>query len=100
MKKKEYRNLILYGVFGILTTLVNVVVYWLAAHFFLMETMPSTIFAWAIAVLFAYVTNRKWVFNSEENIKDNICKELFSFYICCLATGIVDWICMFLFVEV
>lgn len=97
---RKYQDIILYGVFGVLTTLVNIAVYWLMAHPLHLPTMPSTIAAWAAAVLFAYITNRKWVFHSEAHTREEIIKEVSSFFTCRLATGVVDWFCMWLFVDV
>ncbi len=95
----KYWDTIPYLFFGVCTTAVNVVVYWMCAHPLHLKTMPSTIIAWLMAVLFAYVVNRKWVFHSEAHETKDICKEMISFFGCRLATGIVDWICMFVFVE-
>lgn len=95
----KYKDFILYAVFGVLTTLVNVVVYWLLAHPLALGTMVSTVIAWIAAVLFAYVTNRKWVFHSDAHSAREITKEILSFFACRLATGAVDWGCMFVFVD-
>ncbi len=85
--------------FGVCTTLVNIVVYWLLAHVTKVGVMPSTIIAWVIAVLFAYITNRKWVFHSKvDEIRDSI-KEMAAFFGCRFATGVLDWLCMFVFVT-
>ena len=104
MKLKElfYKNLhiVLYGVFGVLTTVVNIVVYWVMAHVIRIGTMPSTLIAWICAVLFAYVTNRKWVFHSKAIGKKEILGELISFFACRIATGVLDWVCMFVFVDI
>lgn len=97
---QKYKDIIPYGVFGVLTTLVNVAVYWLMAHLANLPTMPSTMIAWVAAVLFAYITNRKWVFHSEAHTRDEIIKEVGSFFACRLATGVVDWLCMLVFVDV
>lgn len=96
---QKYKDIIPYGIFGVLTTLVNVAVYWIAAHPLGLGTMPSTVFAWIMAVLFAYVTNRKWVFHSTAITAVEIRKEILSFFICRLATGVLDWVCMFIFVD-
>ena len=61
--------------------------------------MPGTIIAWVAAVLFAYLTNRKWVFHSEVKGTKGILKEISAFFGCRLATGVVDWLMMFLFVD-
>jgi len=95
----KYRDIVLYGVFGVLTTLVNIVSYWFMAHPLTMGTMISTVLAWVLSVLFAYFTNRKWVFRSKATGYDAIVKEIVSFFACRIATGVVDWACMFVFVE-
>ncbi len=97
---EKYRDVIPYMIFGVLTTLVNMAVYWLMAHPLQLEVMPSTVTAWIITILFAYVTNRKWVFHSEASAVNEIIQEMISFFACRLATGIVDWGCMFLFVNI
>lgn len=96
---QKYRDIIVYGFFGVLTTLINIVVYWIAAHLLEMGTMPSTVLAWILAVLFAYSTNRKWVFHSKAITVSEIGKEIIYFFICRLTTGVIDWICMFIFVN-
>ena len=96
----KYSHIIAYGVFGVLTTLVNIVVYWIMAHVFHLGTIPSTLVAWVSAVLFAYVTNRKWVFHSEASGRKSILKELVSFFAGRIATGVLDWVCMYVFVDV
>ena len=94
-----YKNILSYIFFGVCTTLVNTVVYWFCAHILDLSIMLSTVSAWILAVLFAYITNRKWVFSSTAKTYDAIIKEVFSFFGCRLATGIVDWSCMFVFVD-
>ena len=49
---KKYKDLILYVVFGGLTTLVNTAVYWLCAHPVGLPVVPSSVIAWVLAVLF------------------------------------------------
>ena len=96
---KKYWDVIPYLFFGVCTTLSNVVTYWICAHVLNLPTMVSTVIAWITAVLFAYVTNRTWVFRSEVRGVKAICKEMASFFGCRLATGIVDWLAMYVFVE-
>lgn len=97
---KKYKDEIAYIFFGVCTTLVNVVLYWGLAHLLNIDTVVSTIVAWFAAVLFAYVTNRKWVFHSEANEKKEVVKEWFSFFSCRVITGIVDLIIMYIFVDI
>lgn len=102
MKKlfEQYKDVIPYLFFGVCTTGVNVVTYWVMAHPLNMEVMPSTVVAWFLAVMFAYLTNRKWVFHSSASGNTEVMKELVSFFGCRLATGVVDWACMYLFVDI
>ena len=95
----KYKDIVLYLFFGVCTTLVNVIAYWICAHPLDINTMTSTIIAWVLAVLFAYITNRNWVFQSEAHTSKDILKEIISFFGCRFATGIVDWACMFIFVQ-
>ena len=76
---QKYRDIIPYMVFGVGTTIVNVAAYWCCTHLFAVSTMLGTIIAWVLAVLFAYITNRKWVFKSKANSKSTIAKEIVIF---------------------
>ncbi len=99
-KYSKYRDVVLYLFFGVCTTLVNIISYWICAHPLNISTMLSTIIAWILAVLFAYVTNREWVFHSTVTTKKEIINEIISFFSCRLVTGIIDWVCMFVFVQI
>lgn len=71
------KELIFYIIFGILTTIVNIAVYLCFTKLFGVNYLISNIIAWFLSVLFAYVTNRIWVFQSENN---NILKEIVLFF--------------------
>ncbi|MCU6726497.1 GtrA-like protein [uncultured Clostridium sp.] len=96
----KYKDVLAYLVFGVFTTLINIITYWLMAYKLHQIVMVSTIVAWVVAVFFAYITNRKWVFHSECDDIKGIVKEISAFFSCRLATGIVDWLCMFVFVDI
>ena len=83
----KYRDVIPYLVFGVLTTIVNIVAYWVCAHPLHLGIMVSTVIAWVLSVLFAYVTNRK------------ILREIISFFGARLATGLLDMLFMYIFAE-
>ncbi len=95
----QYKAVILYLFFGVATTVVNIIAYWLCAYPLHWGIMVSTVVAWIAAVLFAYVTNRKWVFDSKETTTAGIVQEMIRFFGCRLATGVVDWLIMLVFVE-
>ena len=104
MSRKEllekYKDIIPYLFFGVCTTAVNMIGYWTLAYLCDFGMMPSTVIAWLLALIFAYVTNRKWVFKSEAKNPAEIVREAFYFFICRLSTGVVDWGSMLLFVGV
>ena len=70
------KELFWYVVFGTLTTIVNVVVYF-ALEYVGVNYIISNIIAWFLSVLFAYVTNRIWVFESKS---PDILKEMVLFF--------------------
>lgn len=94
----KYKEVIMYLIFGVLTTVVNIVVYFVMADTSMMHIhyMISNVTAWFLSVLFAYITNRKYVFESKSQ---NILKEIISFFGSRLATGAMDMVFMWLFVE-
>ena len=94
MNKKEIIN---YLIFGVLTTVVNVVVYWLLNTCLNMNYLISNAIAWIVSVLFAYITNRKFVFESNNSSMIN---ELVKFVGARLSTGIMDMILMWLLVDI
>lgn len=68
----------MYLIFGTLTTAVNIVVYYLFSNIIHINYLFSNAVAWFLSVLFAYVTNRKYVFDSKNN---QIIKEAISFLV-------------------
>lgn len=94
---KKYREQLTYLIFGGLTTLVNLVVYRLLTLQGL-TTDPATITATLVSILFAYATNRRWVFESRAR-GAAAWREFGSFFICRLVTLVLDWAFMKLTVD-
>jgi len=92
----KYKEIIMYLIFGTLTTAVNIVVYYLFSNIIHINYLFSNAVAWFLSVLFAYVTNRKYVFDSKNN---QIIKEAISFFGSRLATGIMDMVLMWFLVN-
>lgn len=62
----KHREILLYLIFGVLTTLVNFVSFWLMELLIGEELyLASNAVAWVLAVVFAYVTNKLFVFESK-----------------------------------
>ncbi len=64
IKKFFTKEIILYAIFGVLTTLVNIVCFYILTKFINLEENFSNSISIIAAILFAYFTNRKFVFNS------------------------------------
>ena len=88
-----------YLVFGALTTLVNIVAYAILYYIFHIDNAISNAIAWVIGAIFAYVTNKLYVFNSKVNTKKELLREIVSFFGCRLATLAVDEGIMILTVD-
>lgn len=94
---KLEKELLMYVIFGVLTTLVNIVVYYISAQLLGINYLISNIIAWFLSVLFAYVTNRQWVFESKS---PDILKECILFFSGRIFSGAVDTVLMWLFIDV
>jgi len=96
---KKYQEPISYLFFGVWTTIVNIVAYYLCAHIFLLSIVVSTCLAWVLSVIFAYITNKLWVFKSKTLHLHTVIQEFLSFTGCRLFTGACDLLIMFIFVD-
>lgn len=90
------RELILYVVFGAFTFLVNLISYFFFANLLGINYLVSNAIAWFLSVLFAYVTNRIWVFESKS---PNILKEMSLFFGGRIFSGVVDMLLMYTFID-
>jgi len=97
---QRYREIVLYLLFGGLTTLINIVTYFFCARLLpFSSTIPANTLAWLLSVLFAYATNRRWVFASRAAGLWRVTRELFSFFGARVFTGLLDIGILFLFVD-
>ena len=96
----KYKEVIMYLVFGVLTTIVNIAAYAVCARVLGIHYMISTAIAWILAVLFAYVTNKLFVFESRNTEIHFVIKEMASFFACRAVSGGTDMLLMWLFVDV
>lgn len=99
---KKHEEIINYLIVGVLTTIVSLAVKWALLFTFLdpksaVELQISVIISWIVAVAFAYVTNRIFVFKSKSK---NILKEIISFFSARLLTLAMEMIIMWIFVTI
>lgn len=76
---KKHREILLYAFFGCLTTVVSIGSFVLFHTVFSINELIANILSWILAVGFAFVTNRKWVFCSHTQ-GAAVWKEAASFY--------------------
>ncbi len=100
IKKFCTKEVILYGIFGVLTTIVNFGCFYILSNICNIEENTSNVIAIIIAVLFAYFTNRKMVFNSKaNNIKEKV-KEFGKFILGRAFTMIVELVGFFIMFNI
>jgi len=96
LKIKEY---FLYLLFGGLTTVVNYVVYFLLTRLLHLDDLSANAISWVAAVAFAYVTNRKWVFESKAAGAGKVIKEIVEFALGRLFTLGLEELLLWIFVN-
>ncbi len=97
--KKEYlknKEIILYIGFGILTTLVNYICYFMGTKIFKINYLYSNIIAWLLSVLFAFFSNKFLVFNSMKNSR--VLKEFLLFTSARMLSGFLETFLLYIFV--
>ena len=97
---KKHKSFIAYGVFGVFTTVVNIVTYNVCYNSLGISNTLSNIAAWILAVTFAYLTNKVWVFGSVSWRWEVLKKEIPTFISCRIATGVLDLVIMFICVDI
>ena len=85
----EYKEIINYLIFGVLSTVVNFASYFIFAKLFHIDEVVSSGLSWFCAVLFAYITNKIFVFESKTKTVKAFIKEMMSFFACRVLSGIL-----------
>lgn len=88
-----------YLVFGVLTTVVNYIVYLPLLNILHLSAALSNMIAWAAAVAFAYVTNKPFVFKSFDWSMKTVIPELGRFVSCRVASGAMETVIIFVAVD-
>lgn len=93
----KYKEIVNYLIFGVLTTVISLVTYYICVYTFLnpeqaVQLQIANVISWILGVTFAYVTNRKFVFESNEK---NKIKEASKFVTSRIATLLMDMAIMF-----
>ena len=97
---KKYKEIINYLIIGCLTTVVSLATFYIVRIFFLtndtqLDIQISNIISWFFAVLFAFITNKKYVFESKKEGKEKLI-EMIKFYLSRITTLLIDMATMWL----
>lgn len=95
----KYWDVLTYLVFGVLSTVVNYVVYLPTYYLLGLSAAVSNIVAWIVAVAFAFVTNKPFVFKSHDWSAKTLIPELYKFVGCRIASGVGETLILFLTVD-
>ena len=95
----KYWDILTYLVFGVLTTVVNYAVYLPVHNFCGISAAVSNMTAWVVAVAFAFLTNKPFVFHSHDWSAQTVLPELTKFVSCRIASGALETVILFLSVD-
>ncbi len=96
---EKYYDLILYVVFGGLTTLVNYLVYLPCYNLLDISASVSNVISWVVSVAFAFLTNKPFVFRSHDWSAGVVLPELAKFLGCRVGSGLLETAILFVTVD-
>ena len=96
---EKYRDVLVYLVFGVLTTAVNYIIYLPCYNVLGLSGSASNAIAWVGAVAFAYLTNKPFVFRSYDWSAKTVVPELTKFVGCRVGSGVLETGIIFLTVD-
>ena len=96
---EKYWDILSYLFFGGLTTVVNFLVYFPCYHWLGIPASVSNAIAWVVAVAFAYLTNKPFVFRSYDWSWKTVGPELFKFVGCRVGSGLLETAIIFVTVD-
>ena len=95
----KYWDIVSYLFFGVCTTIVNYLIYIPCYNFWGMSATISNMIAWVVAVAFAYLTNKPFVFRSFDWSAKTVIPELTKFVGCRIGSGAAETLILFLAVD-
>lgn len=96
---QKHYDILAYLFFGVLTTVVNYIVYLPCYNLWGQKAVVSNVIAWAAAVVFAYLTNKPFVFRSHDWSLKTVIPELGKFVGCRLASGAAESVIILVTVD-
>ncbi len=99
VKRVVNRETIAYIIAGVLTTIVNFISYE-SLYRLGLKNLTANAIAWVIAVIFAYIVNKKQVFLSKSNNVNDEARKVSKFFGARLITLVVEQVGMYIFIDV
>ena len=96
----KYQDIISYLFFGVLTTVVNFLVYYPLTNLLGINATMANVIAWAVSVAFAFLTNKPFVFKSHDWSARVVLPELWMFICTRVGSGLLETVMIFLLVDV
>ena len=96
---EKYYDILVYLVFGVLTTVVNYIIYLPCYNLLGFSASVSNMVAWVVAVAFAYLTNKPFVFRSHDWSAKTVVPELTKFVGSRIASGALETLIIFVTVD-
>ena len=96
---EKHWDVVSYLFFGVLTTAVNYLVYLPCYNVLGLSGSLSNAIAWVGAVVFAYLTNKPFVFQSHDWSAKTVIPELTKFVGCRIGSGVLETAIIFLTVD-
>lgn len=96
---EKYWDIISYLFFGVCTTIVNYIIYLPCYNLLGISATVSNMIAWVVAVAFAYLTNKPFVFKSNDWSRATVIPELTKFVGCRIGSGAAETVILFLAVD-
>lgn len=87
---QEYKEPLLYLFFGGLTTILSIGLFWAFTHPLQMNALTANAAGWILCVLFAYITNRTWVFTEKAQNAQGILRECGAFILGRVGTLVME----------
>lgn len=95
----RYKEIVMYLIFGVLTTVVSFVSYygllWLGLYY-----IASQVISWALAVAFAFVVNKLFVFEDKASSTAELFRQIWQFVSVRIASGVIETLFLWLLVDV
>lgn len=96
---KKFRSVFLYLVFGVLTTILNISIFFIFTNIFKINYIIANIIAWIVAVAVAYITNKLYVFETNNNEKKSNIKEIFKFFLARVITLVMETLILIIMIN-